>query len=302
MLGIIVHGGAGTWREEDLPAASEGLRRAASAGFEVLVRGRSALDACQTAIMVLEDDPGFNAGTGCVLNLEGVAELDAALMDGAGRAGAVGGLQRTKNPIAVARAVLERTDHVLLVGDGAQRFAFACGFPDVDPVTEHARSRWRRQSQELQSGGRPERARLQAFLHEHPEYQRGTVGCVVVDRQGIPAAGGSTGGVPLKLPGRIGDTPVLGAGLYASASGGACATGEGEDILRAVLSYCVVAMMDAGLPPQEAVKRALSEGSARPRAGMIALSVDGRVGFATNTRHIPVAYQLEEMAAPVFQA
>jgi beta-aspartyl-peptidase (threonine type) len=232
---IGVHGGAGDWRAERLAEALPGIQRAIEAGAEVLRAGGSAFDAVLASCVVLEDDPSFNAANGATLNIDGVAELDAAVMCGATqRIGAVANLVQTRNPVLVARDVMLHTDHVLLAGEGATRFARALGHAEhnivhVDRLAAHVR-----RLRDLQTSDDAWVPTLRQLLREHPELQRQTVGAVALDSSGRCAVATSTGGVALKLAGRIGDSPIPGAGHYATRLGAAATTGRGELALRAL--------------------------------------------------------------------
>ncbi|HEX6828096.1 MAG TPA: isoaspartyl peptidase/L-asparaginase, partial [Burkholderiales bacterium] len=228
---LAVHGGAGRWPEDRLEPTLEGVRRAAQAARRILAAGGTALDAVVEAVAALEDDPLFNAGTGAALNAAGEAEMDAAVASGTGF-GAVAALAGVRNPVRVARKVMEETDHLLLAGEGARRFARAMGFASHDPVTAERRAeylKWREEG--VAPEGDPP-LRLRGLLERHPELAGGTVGAVARDRNGSLAAATSTGGLFHKLPGRVGDTPVPGAGTFASSQAAASATGHGETILR----------------------------------------------------------------------
>jgi L-asparaginase / beta-aspartyl-peptidase len=265
---IVVHGGcgnpaAGVVRDE--AAYHRGLEEALGAGSAVLEDGGSALDAVQAAVESLEDCPLFNAGRGSVLTTEGRVEMDASLMSGADlRAGAVAAVTRVRHAVALARAVMETTPHLLLAGEGAERFAEEQGLELCEAdwfVTERQRERWMA--------------------------AQGTVGAVALDGAGHLAAATSTGGVRGQLPGRVGDSPVIGAGTYADdASCAVSATGSGEVIMRAVLAAEVAALVrHAGLPLEEACARAIRERVAPRRgdAGLIAVDRDGNVAMPANT-------------------
>ena len=225
MIALAIHGGAGVVRGTQSARDRKGLERALEAGYEVLKSG-SALDAVSAAVVELEDNPLFNAGRGSVYNADRKHELDAAIMDGATlRAGAVAGVSRIKNPVLAARAVMEKSRHVLLIGRGAERFALGNKLQLV-PQSYFAT-----------------RSRLQA-LKKNLQGHHGTVGAVALDAAGNLAAATSTGGYTGKLPGRVGDSPIIGAGTYADNA--ACAvsgTGLGEAFIRAVLAYDVAARM-----------------------------------------------------------
>ena len=262
---VVVHGGAGEWDPTRHDAALAGTHGAAALGASHLQRGRSALEAAVAAVVALEDDPLFNAGTGSVLNRDGDVEMDASVATGDVLGfGAVAAIRRVRNPILVARKVLECSDHVLLAGEGALRFAREHGFDDYDPVTAQARAEW-------------QRARQNARL--------GTVGAVALDREGRLAAATSTGGTLLKLPGRVGDSPLPGAGTYATAHAAVSATGRGELIMRTLAAKRICDFVDSGRSMQDAVTRMLAEMRANvgAEAGFIAISHDGSIAFAHGT-------------------
>lgn len=269
---IVVHGGAGKLGSEERGrAAEEGCLRAARIGHRILAEGGSALDAVEAACVALEDDPLFNAGTGSCLNADGRVEMDAAIMEGASRrVGGVGAATGFKNPILLARRVMERGGPVLLVAEGAERFAREQGFAPYPPsrlVTEAALERWQKE--------------IEGRIPPRP----GTVGAVALDRKGRVAAATSTGGTSGKAPGRVGDSPIPGAGLYADdAAGAVSATGQGEAILRVVLSKFVCDRMGAGLTARDAVAEGIRElGVVGGEGGAIAVDREGRVGIACNT-------------------
>ena len=269
---IVVHGGAGPLPSEERGrAAAAGCLQTARIGHRILAEGGSALEAVQAACVALEDDPLFNAGTGSCLNEEGRIEMDAAIMEGTTRrVGAVAAITRVKNPVLVARRVMDRGRHVLLAGEGADRFAREEGFAPYPPallVTAAALQRWQRERE----GKIPPRP--------------GTVGAVAIDQEGRAAAATSTGGTSGKAPGRIGDSPIPGAGLYAhDAAGAVSATGQGEAILRGVLSRHICDRMAAGIPAQQAVEEGIRElARLGGEGGAIAVDREGRAGFASNT-------------------
>ena len=224
---IAIHGGAGVMRRDKPgPANRAGLERALDAGYEILRTGRSAIEAVTAAVLVLEDDPLFNAARGGSLNSDGEVEMDASIMEGAKlRAGAVAAVRRIRNPVLAARAVMENTRHVLLAGDGAERFA-------------------RKQGLKLESPAYFRTPRQAEALRLRRGRNHGTVGAVALDGDGNLAAATSTGGYTGKMPGRIGDSPIIGAGTYADNR--ACAvsgTGLGEAFIRAAVGYDVCARM-----------------------------------------------------------
>jgi L-asparaginase / beta-aspartyl-peptidase len=266
---IIVHGGAGRIKDDSLPARLEGCKRAALAGWNILEQGGSALDAAEAAVVVLEDDPLFNAGTGSTLNSVGQVETDAAIMDGRTlRAGAVAALSGVKNPIKVARRILEDGRHVMLAGQGALLFARQSGLPECSPdslIVQRERKRW--------------------------ESKHGTVGCVAFDSGGNLAVATSTGGIFNKLPGRVGDSPLIGCGTYADDYGAASATGHGEAIIRVLLAKSAVGHLQEGLDAQTAAKvamRYLEDERIQSTGGIILIDSRGKMGYARNTTQMPV--------------
>jgi L-asparaginase / beta-aspartyl-peptidase len=243
-LVLVIHGGAGVIEPARMTPARAasyraGLAAALDAGYSVLEGGGTSLDAVTAAVRTMEDDPQFNAGRGAVLNSEGDAQLDAAIMDGSGpRAGAVAAVRHVKNPIELARLVMERSPHVLLVAEGAEDFALEQG------VVLMPRSYFRvpQREQELQEARRAAAAKIGQRLPAGFG-SMGTVGAVALDRFGNLAAATSTGGLTDKLPGRVGDTPLIGAGTYASNDSCAVSgTGEGEYFMRGVVAYDVCAL------------------------------------------------------------
>jgi beta-aspartyl-peptidase (threonine type) len=270
---IIVHGGAGPIRDGLLAQRQTGCQRAAEAGAAQLAQGYSALDAVQSAVAALEDDPLFNAGTGAVLNCHGKIQLDASIMNGANlAAGAVAAVSRLKNPICLARQVLEDGRHVLLAGESALEFARSVGlqeYPDAALIVEHQRQRW--------------------------EADHGTVGAVAMDQRGEIAAATSTGGLFNTLPGRVGDSALIGCGTYADDRGGVSCTGIGEAIIRVVLAKTAVDFLRAGMPPQAAVDHALAHLNAKTRrqAGLILIDQQGYMAYAHNAAHMPVGIMSE---------
>jgi beta-aspartyl-peptidase (threonine type) len=291
---IIVHGGAGDIPPDLHQAFREGTRRAVEAGWDLLADGGTALDAVEAAIVVMEDDEAFDAGRGSFLNADGQVELDAGLMEGTElRVGAVAGVQFIRNPIRLARAVLEKSEHVLLVAQGAQRFAQRMGFQSCD-LTDLAIPR--------------EFERWQKLLYDRTGTARhsfvrpsDTVGCVALDERGCIAAGTSTGGTPNKMPGRVGDVPMVGCGFYADDRlGGASTTGWGEAIAKVILARLTLHLLDQSADPQAAAKAAIQELGARVNGvgGVILLSPDGRPGWHYNTPYMGYAYRTAGMDRP----
>lgn len=283
---LIVHGGAWDIPDEAVETCRAGCRRALEAGWAILSRGGSALDAVEAAIVVLEDDPVFDAGTGSHLNLDGRVELDAILMDGGTlRAGAVAAVQRIRNPIRLARKVLERCEHMMLVGEGAERFAAEQGLAACEPeelVTEAERLAWTRCREDRHAAA------------HHRGHQQDTVGAVAMDRDGRLIAGTSTGGTCCKRPGRVGDSPLIGCGCYADAqAGGVSCTGWGEAIMKIVMAKTAADLLrgpaTVGDGPGNSAMRAAREAvrvlaeRGRGTGGLILLDREGRPGYAFNT-------------------
>jgi beta-aspartyl-peptidase (threonine type) len=283
---LIAHGGAGAkGLAAERPERRWVLLDAVRRGAEILREGGSAIDAIQVTIADLEDHPLFNAGTGSVLTTKGAVEMDASIMvaEPSGdemrvAAGAVAVVSRVRNPLMLARAVMEETPHVMLAGKGAHQFARRAGISlcrNDELITPRARERWRMRQAKLRTTTRAE---------EH-----GTVGAVAIDSRGNIAAGTSTGGVPGKIPGRIGDSAIIGAGTFASALGGASATGHGEAIILSGLCREAVARLNA-TAPSVAARHAITE-LLKPHAeaGLIIVDGAGRIGFAHNAAAMQVA-------------
>ncbi len=285
-VAIMVHGGAGDVAQAYHTAALQGCESAAARGWQVLVEGGSALDAVEVAVRVLEDDQAFNAGTGSVLNAAGDVETDAGIMDGNNlHIGAVAALRHFAHPISVARRVMEASDHHILAAAGAEAFAKAQGFvpiPSWRLITPRRQAQYERK---LAAGGGD------------------TVGAIALDAAGRLAAANSTGGVSFKLAGRVGDSPLAGAGFYADSRWGAVATtGQGEHIMRVGLAWRAMQALEAGASAQEAADRAIAVLLDRVpdgRAGLIVMDKAGRIGKAHCTRHLPTAYWQQGMTAPL---
>ena len=291
---LVIHGGAGTIQRASMSAETEtayrsGLVAALEAGQRVLIRGGPSIDAVVAAVTSLEDNPMFNAGHGAVFTSDGRNELDASIMDGRTRlAGAVAGVTRIKNPIAAARAVMAQTKHVMLAGIGAEEFARGAGLDMVDPSYFFTSERWR-QLETARSAGRVEldhdgASRMTA---EQDTARMGTVGAVALDGHGNLAAATSTGGMTNKAWGRIGDSPIIGAGTYAdNATAAVSGTGTGEAFMRAVAAYEVSALMKyKGLSLDAAVSEvAMTTIPAHGGSGgLIAVDAQGHVAMRFST-------------------
>ncbi|HEX6832831.1 MAG TPA: isoaspartyl peptidase/L-asparaginase [Rudaea sp.] len=277
---LVIHGGAGVVAKEMNPEREKsyraGLQKALDAGYAVLKSGGSSLDAVTRTITILEDDPQFNAGKGAVFNHDGKNELDASIMDGATlRAGSIANVHRVKNPILLARAVMEKSPHVMMVGDGAEAFAQTVGITLVDPKYFYTEKRW----QDLQETLKEEQAKA---VDPAKTPHHGTVGAVALDSAGRLAAGTSTGGMTNKRYGRVGDSPIIGAGTYANAKCAVSATGWGEFYIRATAAHDICARVEyKGEPVAQAGKEVVSDviGKLGGDGGVIVLDADGN--FAT---------------------
>lgn len=279
---LVIHGGAGTILKKNMTPEKEkeyiaALESALRAGEAILAKGGSSLDAVVAAIKIMEDSPLFNAGKGAVFSAAGTNELDASIMNGANlEAGAVAGVKRIKNPIELARLVMDKSGHVLLAGDGAETFAKDQGMSFVDPKYFFTQSRW----------DRLEAVKKQEAQDMHPK-KHGTVGVVALDKQGNLAAGTSTGGLTNKKFGRVGDSPIIGAGTYAdNATCGVSATGQGEYFIRAAVAYDIAAQVGyLGKTVQEAADQVIGEKITNMKAlgGVIVMDRKGNVAYSFNT-------------------
>lgn len=266
---IIVHGGAGDWKDDRIPVGIEHVEKAAIAGFRELERGASALDAAEICTLYMESCGQLNAGRGARPNLDGVLELDALIIDGSRvDFGAVAAITGIVNPISLARYVMEKTDFKFFAGNNAKRlydqmiekgYRIEMEHGDVKPALNG------------QSGD--------------------TVGCIVVDSEGKIAVTSSTGGISKKIPGRVGDSPVMGSGAYANEICGASATGWGEHIMRVVLSRMTVLFVEEGLDPMAAARKGISmfEEKTGSEAGIIVADRFGNYGYSLNTKAMPFA-------------
>jgi beta-aspartyl-peptidase (threonine type) len=286
---LLIHGGAGTITRENLTPDlerqyREKLTEALSAGRDVLARGGSSLDAVESVIRILEDSPLFNAGKGAVFTHDGRNELDASIMDGKSRqAGAVVGVSHVRNPISLARLVMEKSPHVMLAREGAEEFALEQGVELVPREYFFTERRWE-SLQRAREREREEQARTSMIVQD--DRQLGTVGAVALDRAGNLAAGTSTGGTTNKRWGRIGDSPVIGAGTYADDRCAVSATGTGEYFIRNVVAHDVCARTRYQAVPVEEAARAVimdvlpAQGG---DGGVIALDAQGRFTAPFNT-------------------
>jgi L-asparaginase / beta-aspartyl-peptidase len=278
---MVIHGGAGTIERSEMTAANEeahraGLEQALQAGYAILKKGGSSLDAVVAAIQRLEDNPLFNAGKGAVFTHEGTNELDSSIMDGKTlNAGAVAGVKHIRNPISLARLVMEKSPHVMLDGAGAEAFAKRMGIELVDQKYFFTKERWRALQKVKRSTG-----------SASDKDKHGTVGAVALDQAGNLSAGTSTGGTTNKEFGRIGDSPIIGAGTYANNR--TCAvscTGDGEYFIREAVAHDVSAMMEyKGMSVQQAAQAAIDKvGKIGGTGGLIALDPAGNFAMPFNT-------------------
>jgi beta-aspartyl-peptidase (threonine type) len=288
---IIVHGGAGDVAASEIESRLAVCAHAAKEGAAILARGGSAIDAAQRAVEILEDHPDFNAGTGACLTSDGTIELDASIMEGADlRGGGVAALSPFLHPIAIARAVLEEGAHVLYAGEGAKNFAIARGYvPSSNEAmtTEAAREKWKKLRDDHDARDRSTNG--------------GTVGAVARDRDGHLAAATSTGGRAFKKPGRVGDSPILGAGTYADDQAGACSnTGDGEAVLRLALAKTAIESMRSGHSAEDAARTSITLMRDRLNAngGMITIDQRGTIGLARSTRSMPWSAHASDWPSP----
>lgn len=302
-VAFVIHGGAGVIRRGSLSPEREaeyrkGLEQAVTEGYKVLQNGGRSLDAVEKAINILEDNPLFNAGKGAVFNSEGKNELDASIMDGKTQAaGSVAGVRHIKNPISLARMVMEKSPHVLLAGEGAEVFAKTVGVDLVDEKYFHTEQRWNdlQRVKAQQSATKP--GQPSARVHENvglesddpagePRNKYGTVGAVALDREGNLAAGTSTGGMTNKKWNRIGDAPIIGAGTYASnASCAVSATGWGEYFIRVGVARDIAALVEyKNMPIQQAADTVLKKvKDLGGDGGVICIDKSGNLGVSFNT-------------------
>lgn len=289
-IGMAIHGGAGTIDrakmtpqiEEDLRA---GLHRALTAGHEILKGGGTSLDAVVASVRALEDNPLFNAGKGAVFTSGGGHEMDAAIMDGKTlKAGAVGGLEHVKNPISLARAVMEHSRHVMLVGEGAELFAQQMGLELVEQEYFYTEERWHALQRVQKAEADALASGKEVVISDQDRH--GTVGAVALDEAGNLAAATSTGGNTNKRPGRLGDTPIIGAGTYAdNRTCAVSATGDGEYFIRLVAGHELSALMDhCSMSLEEAARAVLSKITDLGGAGgLIAIDKEGNISLPFNT-------------------
>ncbi|MFL5347613.1 MAG: isoaspartyl peptidase/L-asparaginase family protein [Hyalangium sp.] len=306
--GIVIHGGAGVIRRETLSPEKEAayrakLTEALQAGHAILAQGGSSLDAVSAAIRIMEDSPLFNAGKGAVFNHDGQNELDAAIMDGKTlRAGAVAGVRHVKNPITLARKVMESSPHVMMVGDGAEAFAKEQGIELVPAEYFRTEERWQQLQKALEQEkasppGQPSSSLMPSRDPATGGDKFGTVGAVALDQSGNLAAATSTGGMTNKRYGRVGDSPLIGAGTYASPRCAISATGHGEFFIRYTVAHDICARMEyLKLPLQEAARWVVMDElvKAGGEGGVIAMDAQGHVAMPFNSSGMYRGYMGED--------
>lgn len=266
---IIVHGGAGRKSTESLEKRLAGCVEAARCGWEILSSGGSSLDAVEASVAALEDNPLFNAGRGSALTAFGHVEMDAAVMGSDSKTGAVAAVARVKNPVRLARRIMEDGRHLFLAGEGARAFARTAGLEECTEeylITDRQRQRWQR--------------------------THGTVGCVALDHSGRIYAATSTGGMSGQLDGRVGDSPLPGCGTYANEHGAASCTGVGEAIIRVFMAKSAVDFLAAGLPAERAARASVELLAERTgsEAGLIMIDATGAIAHARNTEEMPICW------------
>ncbi len=322
-IAIVVHGGAGNISADRIESAKAGCQEAALIGWRILQEGGSALDAVEATVQALEDNPSYNAGTGSCLTATGTIEMDAGVMDGnALQVGAVASIERVKNPISLARLVLV-SPHVLLTGRGATQFAIDNGITlcrEEDLRTERQFQNWQRLRDEQRAlqnepafhrreiGSIAARVEPENGLPTHkpengkqPDNRHGTVGAVALDEAGNLVAATSTGGIPYKLPGRVGDSPLVGAGFYADENAAISCTGDGEDFTRLLIAKRAADNVALGMSTREAAEAtiALLGAKAQGTGGLIMVDRSGNVGFSWNSQNMVYAYLTQDMTEPV---
>ncbi|GAC1393541.1 MAG: isoaspartyl peptidase/L-asparaginase [Ktedonobacteraceae bacterium] len=322
-IAIIVHGGSGSISADRIESAKAGCQEAALLGWRILQAGGSALDAVEVTVRALEDNPNYNAGTGSCLTANATIEMDAGLMTGHTlQVGAVASVERIKNPISLARRVLA-SPHVLLTGRGAIQFAIDQGLSlcrEEDLQTERQHQIWQQlHEQQLtmarqgeptfhrrEIGSIPARIEQEQNTSQQmengkkPDDKHGTVGAVAIDYTGNLVAATSTGGFPYKLPGRVGDSPLVGCGFYADENAAISCTGDGEDFTRLLIAKRAADNVARGMSAREAAEAtiALLGAKAEGTGGLIMVDRVGNVGFAWNSQNMVYAYLTQDMTEP----
>lgn len=299
---LVIHGGAGTILKKNMTsekekAYREKLTEALKAGYAILKTGGSSIDAVEAAIVVMEDSPLFNAGKGSVFNSDGKNEMDAAIMDGRNlKAGAVAGVRTIKNPVKGARAVMEKSEHVMLIGEGAEKFAKEKGLEIVDPTYFYDEYRWQ-QFQKAKENNKTQLDHTDSSKTKPKPDKHGTVGAVALDTNGNLAAATSTGGMTNKKYGRVGDAPIIGAGTYANKSCAVSCTGHGEYFIRAVVAHDIATLIEyKNLTTKEAAETVILDKMMKlgGEGGAIVLDKEGNMAMPFNTEGMYRAYITED--------
>ena len=292
------------WRTERKSAGLAGVKEATRAGFEILRAGGSALDAVESAVIEMENNEVFNAGHGSTLTIDKRIEMEASIMDGKTlNAGAAGLLKNVKNPIRLARIVMESTDHVFVTGEGAEKLAELFNLETDNPLTELRVQYWRELKEKLMRGELEHLSKLHELIKSYPKlFDLGTVGAVALDKDENIAAATSTGGFSLKFPGRIGDSPLIGCGTYADNEAGASSTtGIGEIAIKLVLAKSACDFMRNGKTAQESAESSIKLVNRRMRGGfmgLITIDMAGRIGVAHNSPNLCWAYMTAKTRHP----
>lgn len=295
-IALIVHGGAGNIHTDRIAGSKAGCTEAATVGWQVLLQGGHALDAVEAAVRALENNPNFNAGTGSCLNRAGNIEMDAGIMDGSTlQVGAIAGVELIKNPISLARRVLE-SEHALLIGNGVQYFAQEEGIPLCryeDLLTERQYNAWKNHESSSLT--------ISAKTKDESAQKHGTVGAVAIDSTGRLAAATSTGGIINKYPGRVGNSPLIGCGFYADNYAAISCTGYGEDFIRLLIAQRAAGYVAQGASAQDAAKSAIRflSQQASGTGGLIIVDRHGHIGKAKNSPQLAYAYIEEQMEMPI---
>lgn len=303
---LVVHGGAWAMPDDMVEAHIRGVNHALAAGWSVLARGGSALDAVEEAVVIMEDDETFDAGRGSFLNRDGRVQLDALIMDGSTlRAGGVGCVERLRNPVRAARKILSESPHIYFVGEGAEKFAAEHGVPlcsndeliiprEVERLRDYQAKMHASGAKNAPEIGHPPGSDLFAGEADDPTISHDTVGAVALDREGNIAAATSTGGTLNKAPGRLGDSSLIGCGCYAdNLSAAASTTGWGEPIMKLVLAKWTADRIAAGNLPEWAAQEAMNYLKQRVNGhgGIIVLNPEGHIGIAHNTPRMAWAFR-----------
>jgi beta-aspartyl-peptidase (threonine type) len=299
-FGLVIHGGAGNiehknFTSKEIDNYTNKLTEALNKGYSVLTKGGSAVDAVESVIIILEDSPLFNAGRGAVFTSSGINELDAAIMDGSNiNAGTVAGIKKVKNPIKLARAIMENSKHVMMIGKGAEQFANEQHLEIVDMKYFRTEKRW----ESLQRAKEKEKKVNESYLNKSYDNKFGTVGCVALDKKGNLAAGTSTGGMTNKRYGRVGDVPIIGAGTYANNNTAALsATGHGEFFIRNVVTHDISSLMEyKNLTLNEAAQKVIMEKLVKQNGGGGVIGIDkfGNITMTFNTTGMFRGYKMSD--------